>query len=121
MKTILSFLGLALLMSFGSPAAACGTSATDTSGCPIFTAQGDTVTSGTVQLALTHWVMVCYPPADWSSQQERTGQAPFYVSRAVAGNTDEPAGRACGADQRDRTRAGQYYQPKDQRPVDRIF
>ena len=86
MKTLLFVLGTLMCLSFGSTAQACGTSATDIRNCPVFTPQGDTVTRGTVQQSLRHWVTVCYPSADWSSQQERTGQDPYYVSRAVAGN-----------------------------------
>ena len=56
-----------------------------TRACPIFTPEGDLVTSGTVIQNLDLWVDICYPAEDWQSQEARTGQRPFFVSLNVTG------------------------------------
>lgn len=56
-----------------------------TRACPVFSPEGDLVTKGTQKQELNYWVDICYPNFDWQSQQERTGQRPYYVSLNVVG------------------------------------
>lgn len=56
-----------------------------TRACPIFTPEGDLVTSGTVIQNLDLWVDICYPNEYWASLEARAGNASFYVSLNVSG------------------------------------
>jgi len=67
------------VFAYCTPVQACTTK------CGVTVPKGDLVTHGTIKKPLDLWVEVCYPDVDWQSQQQRTGQVPFYVSLAVDG------------------------------------
>lgn len=60
--------------------------------CPITLPQGNLQTSGTIEQPLEFVVEVCYPAEDWGSQLMREGQAPFYVSLNVVGESGVQSG-----------------------------
>lgn len=93
--------------------------AESTRACPVYSPSGDLVTSGTIKQDLVMWVDLCYPVDDWQSQQERTGQRPYYVSLNVVGERGVGRGIARFASYEDMKDAKllttqcyrQYYQP----------